>query len=736
MKRNIFKSVLFLSIFMCLATVFVFSSSAESVTSGDFVFEVNGNEATLTEYKGSDASVKIPSKIDGATVTAIGKEAFWSKKTMTSITIPSSVTSIGTAAFNECTGLKKVVLPAKVKKISSSAFWYCTNLKKIVIPESVESIGKNAFKGCDKLTAYVAKGSYAETHIKTLSNVNLAYRYVTNVTLSKTSLELTVGETAKLTYTLSPSPLYSDSVKWKSGNTKIAKVSSDGKITAIAPGKVKITCAATDGSGEKGVCTVTVIPEKVTKVKQKNIKETSYTLYWSKTEGATGYRVYQYNSQTKKWVILKNTSKTYFKVSGLDLGSSHKYIVRAYAKSDGKTYLSDKSATYTFSTLYPEKVTNIKATVSDTAIKLSWSKAGNATGYRVYSYDTAKKKYTFLGKTEKTTLKVSSLSPNKTYVYMIRSTLTYEKNTVSSEYSARVSFTTKPAAVKNFGVKENSVYVDNLTLKWSKLNGVTGYRIYMYDSSKKAYVTLATLKGVNTTEYTVTGLKPGTEYSFKIKAYSNLSGSNLFGKASDALKVKTNSGPANISEAFKLFLEAYNNSKASKDSFTLVTKTTVADVTAENSEIYSDVLSAVAQNSSEMRNFVSGIDKGSKESVSSVLAPKNASCELEYSQLVSDTLRYSEDGNGYRIFFTLKEETAPVANSQLVSAVNWDKIVENNDTFKLESCVYKGTTVSAKVHNGKIDDIMVNVPIEVRFTLDGQEYSFSETIATQHIFLW
>lgn len=736
MKRNIFKSVLFLSIFMCLAAVFVFSSSAKSVTSGDFVFEVSGKKATLTEYKGSDASVKIPSKVDGATVTAIGKEAFWSKRTMTSISIPSSVTSIGTAAFNECTGLKKVVLPPKVRKISNSAFWYCTNLRKIVIPESVVTIGKNAFRGCDKLTAYVAKGSYAETHIKTLSGVKLAYRYVTKVTLSKSSLELTVGDTAKLTYTLSPSPLYKDSVKWKSSNTKIAKVDSKGKITTLSPGKVKITCTANDGSKKKATCTVTVIPEKVTKVKQKSIKETSYTLYWTKAEGATGYRVYQYNTKEKKWKILKNTGKTYLKISGLPLGSSHKYIVRAYAKVDGKIYLSDKSDTYTFSTLCPQKVTGIKAAVSDTAIRLSWSKAKNATSYRVYSYDTAKKKYTFLGKTEKTTFKISSLSPNKTYVYMIRSTLTHGKKSVSSEYSACVSFTTKPAKVKNFGIKENSVYIDNLTLKWSKLSGVTGYRIYRYDSAKKAYVTLVTLKGDSTTQYTVRGLKPGTEYSFKIKAYSNLSGSNLFGKATDALTVKTNSGPANNSEAFTLFLEAYNSSKTSKDSFTLVTKTTVSDVVTENSYGCADILSAVAQNSSSMRTFVSGIDKSSKETVSCVLSPKDALSELEYSQLIAETVSYSEDGNGYRISFTLKEESTPTANSQITPTVNWDKIMQNYENLTLDSCIYKGTSVSAKVHDGKIDDITLAVPIEVSFTLDGEKYSFSEKITTQHIFLW
>lgn len=736
MKRNIFKSVLFLSLFVCLAAIFTFSSSAKSIISGDFVFEVNGNKATLTEYKGNAASVKIPSKVEGAYVTAIGNEAFWSKKEMTSISIPSSVTSIGTAAFNECTGLKKVVLPSKFKKISNSAFWYCTNLKKIVIPESVKSIGKNAFRGCDKLTAYVVKGSYGETHIKTLTNVKLAYRYVSAIKLSKSSLDLTVGETAKLTYKLSPTLLYNDSVEWKSSNKKIAKVSSKGKVVAVSPGKATITLTAKDGSGKKAKCTVTVIPEKVTSVKQKSVTATSYTLYWSKVQNATGYRIYRYNSKTKKWDILKNTTKTSLKITGINLGSSDKYIVRAYAKVDGKNYFSEKSKTYTFRTLYPAKVTGIKATVSDKAIKLTWSKAKNATGYRIYGYDTAKKKYTLLAKTEKTSYKISSLKSNTTYVYMIRSIMTHKKETIKSEYSAHAKFTTKPSVVKNFGIADNSVYTDNLTLKWSKLKGVTGYRIYQYDNSKKAYASLVTLKDVNTTSYTVKNLKPGTEYSFKIKAYSNLSGENLFGSSSDALKAKTNNGPATNKEAFQLFLDAYNKAKASKDSFTLVTNTNVTNISAESKENYPDILSAVAKNSSSMRSFVSGIDKSNKTSVSTVLSPKNKLSALKYTDLNSKTVSFSEDGNGYRITFTLKQESTPTANAQIAEVVDWNKISQNNEAFTLESCIYKGTTVSAKVHGAKLDDITVTVPIEVKFTLDGEKNSFSEAITTKHIFLW
>ena len=48
---------------------------------------------------------------------------------------------------------------------------------------------------------------------------------------------------------------YIGKAKYRSSNKKIVKVSSTGKITAVKPGKAKITISA---SKKKSVCTVTV----------------------------------------------------------------------------------------------------------------------------------------------------------------------------------------------------------------------------------------------------------------------------------------------------------------------------------------------------------------------------------------------------------------------------------------------------------------------------------------------
>jgi hypothetical protein len=105
-------------------------------------------------------------------VTYIGKWAFSSCRSLTSITIPDSVTSIGDSAFSYCYGLTSITIPDSVTSIGDSAFSYCYGLTSVVIGDSVTSIGKYAFYDCDSLNIVYYKGTTEEWNTISISSAN------------------------------------------------------------------------------------------------------------------------------------------------------------------------------------------------------------------------------------------------------------------------------------------------------------------------------------------------------------------------------------------------------------------------------------------------------------------------------------------------------------------------------------------------------------------------------------
>ena len=80
---------------------------------------------------------------------------------------------------------------------------------------------------------------------------------VEQILLSETSIALSPDETHRLTATVLPTDADNPAVVWASSNADVATV-INGLVVAIAPGTCMITCSATDGSGVKAECKVTV----------------------------------------------------------------------------------------------------------------------------------------------------------------------------------------------------------------------------------------------------------------------------------------------------------------------------------------------------------------------------------------------------------------------------------------------------------------------------------------------
>ena len=173
----------------------------------------------------------------------------------------------------------------------------------------------------------------------------------------------------------------------KNGTDYTVTYASGRKI----PGQyaVKITFKG-NYSGSKTLY-FTILPGVTSKIATAT-NSSAIKIAWKAVPGATGYRVFQYDTKTKKYVTLKTTTGTSYTVTKLKSGTSYKFAVRAYTTVNGKVYWASGYKTIT-ATTNPGTPT-LKAVAGTKKATLSWNKQNGATGYLLYMATSKNGKYT------------------------------------------------------------------------------------------------------------------------------------------------------------------------------------------------------------------------------------------------------------------------------------------------------------------------------------------------------
>ena len=154
---------------------------------------------------------------------------------------------------------------------------------------------------------------------------------VTGVSLNKTTLSLTEGESSKLTATVNPSNATNKNVTWQSSAPNIVSVDANGNIKALKPGNATITVITNDGN-YKATCQVT-IKEKVA----------SYSVIVTPYVEVAG--TYQYSVAVTKdnktfngWTVIQFNNRAVVKPGGTLSSERYKDISSAtITLADGST---------------------------------------------------------------------------------------------------------------------------------------------------------------------------------------------------------------------------------------------------------------------------------------------------------------------------------------------------------------------------------------------------------------
>jgi len=93
-----------------------------SVAHAQFTTGTINGLISITGYSGPGGDVSIPSMINDIPVTNIGSRAFYSCKTLRTITFPDTVLSIGDEAFKDCSSLKTAVFVSTCPSMGTGVF--------------------------------------------------------------------------------------------------------------------------------------------------------------------------------------------------------------------------------------------------------------------------------------------------------------------------------------------------------------------------------------------------------------------------------------------------------------------------------------------------------------------------------------------------------------------------------------------------------------------------------------
>ena len=318
--------------------------------------------------------------------------------------------------------------------------------------------------------------------------------------------------------------------------------------TNLQPGtnyQYKVRCVWTIGGNNyygtySSALTVPTLPAQVTNVRVDKQTGKTVSLAWDSVNGADGYRIYRYNSDSDSYEELDTVGadRTSYEVTGLAPACEYRFKIRASKTMNANTYWGEYSEKVVAVTK-PDKVAELSArTLGASEIELTWKKSSHVTGYQIYRLDGQTGKYVKIATVEESmpaSYTDCKLSAATEYSYKVRAYKNFEGTNYYGSFSNVKSQVTKPDKVQRL---KASTKASAVTLKWAASENVTGYQIYRLNTKTKKYEKIATINGADKITYKNKSLKKGKTYRYKIRAYKKYNGTTYYGGFSSVSRIK------------------------------------------------------------------------------------------------------------------------------------------------------------------------------------------------------
>lgn len=372
--------------------------------------------------------------------------------------------------------------------------------------------------------------------------------------------------------------------------------------------------------------------------------------------------------------------------------------------------------------------------VTSTAFSLKWNSVDGADSYKVY--EKSGESFKCVSSTANTTVSLKSKKAGTAYYYYVDAVKAGEEIEETRSDTLTVRTLPKDARFKKLSFKKN-----NVTVTWRAGSGATGYTVYSYDASSKAY---KQLKSVDKTSYTFK-YKAGKKYTLLIRAFSKLDGVTVYSaKGTKVTFTAPKALPTSKKAAAKLYNSAVNTLKDDRGKFNVETSAQInhkikkisgGDVSRLLIDIWSSTFDSFSEKTTAQFRAKNGkAYDGSLKlgKLNELVYPSKKKAALSSKYIDKYSSSVLSNGN-VKLKITLKKEQMTLNGKKEKLAPGLSKVynqvsfkdfnVKNSVLFNSGTITYSKTTLTVVVRpDGKPVSIEFSIPwnASANFTVFGE----------------
>ena len=344
------------------------------------------------------------------------------------------------------------------------------------------------------------------------------------------------------------SPNVSGSFSWNAESSQLtftptAPLANDTTYTVtLATGARDIARNGLAVPGSWQFATIEAIPDAPSGTGATAMQSTRIDLSWQdNSSNESGFRIERKAGASGMWsqIGTVGANETNYSDTGLSTGTTYYYRVRAY-NNGGNSGYSNEASTTTFPLEGPSYLSATPASAS--RINLVWKdNSANEAGFYVERKIGASGSWSRIARVGANIKSCSntSLAAHTTYYYRVRAYNASGNSPYSNEASVTTAALNGPS-----GLLAKAVSASQIRLKWGDYSSdESGYKIER-KSGKGQWAEVATVRA-NVTGYYNTGLTPGTQHRYRVRAY-NASGYSLYSNEASATTWALPAAPTNL----------------------------------------------------------------------------------------------------------------------------------------------------------------------------------------------